>query len=145
MMNWHQNGSRADRMQSLADGDQKRRTEQRIHSDRVLSLAVHLAPNERFLIEQVFQHGLKLSDIARQQGKSRSTTQYHVKQLLKRMGNPLFRFLVVHGDVLSPAVKRTGELVIHQGQSLRRVADELGLTLHTVRQHLDTIKSLARI
>lgn len=144
MLNSRQIATEMDRMKSLTAEDQDRRTGQRTHSDQVLSLAAYLRPQERFLIEQVFEHGLRLSDIAGQLGKCRSTVQYHVKQLLRRMGSPLFRFMVVHNDTLNATLKRTGSKVILQGYSLRDAAASLGLSLHTVRCHIQSIQALSR-
>lgn len=140
-----QNTGKHDRAAAMTQADQARRTDQRSHSDLVLSLASYLRDDERFLIEQVFEHGLRLSDIARQQGKNRSTMQYHVKQILRRMGNPLFRFLVAHEDVLPKPVRLTGRRVIFEGHSLREAARLRRISLHAVRQHMQTIQSLARL
>lgn len=145
MLNSTQNAGNQDRTIAMTGRDQARRTDQRSRSDQVLSLAAHLRPEERFLIQQVFEHGLKLSDIARQQGKSRSTVQYHVKQLLRRMGHPLFRFMIAHEDVLPQPVRLTGKRVILEGRSLRETAQSRRISLHAVRQHMQTIQSLARL
>jgi len=145
MLNSGQDGGKADRTAGVTVRDQWRRVDQRGLADGVLAMAVHLGDEDRFLIEQVFDHGIRMSDIARQRGRSRSTVQYHVKKILIRIRSPLFRFLVGHGDLLLVELRRTGKAVILEGRPLREAAQLLGLSLHTVRQHLAAIQALARL
>ena len=124
--------------------DPRRRANLRANVDRLLDLARHLPEPDRALIEQVYQHGIKLAEIARLIGQSPGRVQRRITRLLKLMRKPQYIFLARHQDILPPPVRETCRELFFEGQSLRRIAQHHGTTLHQVRKHLATFEALAR-
>jgi len=112
--------------------------------ERVLELAGHLGAKDAFLVRQVFECGLKVVDIARQAGCGRGKVYLQLRSALRRMRAPLFAFAVAQGDLFSPTVRRTAQLVICQGLSQKEAAARTCRSLHAVRQDLHTVRALAR-
>jgi DNA-directed RNA polymerase specialized sigma24 family protein len=121
------------------------RAGRRSQVERLLALAEHLAPAEAFLVRQVYEHGLRISDIALQQGVPQSQVRTKLKALVRRMGSPLFVFFAGHRDLIARDAARTADLIICKGVSQRQAARLTGQSLHTVRQHMHTIAALARL
>jgi DNA-directed RNA polymerase specialized sigma24 family protein len=114
-------------------------------TERVLQLAQHLGESDRALIEQVYEHGQSLSKVAKATGVPASQLQRRLSRVLKRMRQPLFRFVAVRGDLLPREVSGTARRVVLQGMSLRETARRSGLTLHRVRKHMETVRAYYRL
>ncbi|MEX0652662.1 MAG: hypothetical protein WD534_03565 [Phycisphaeraceae bacterium] len=113
-------------------------------ADRVLERAVHLAPADRLLLEQVYRHGLSAAEVARLTRQPTRTLQRRVQRLLTHLADPLFAYVAARLELLPPETHPVAQYAILQGHSLRRTARLTGQSLHRVRQHLDTIRTLAR-
>ncbi|MEE9211198.1 MAG: hypothetical protein V3U29_00925 [Phycisphaeraceae bacterium] len=113
--------------------------------EHLLSLAQYLDEPDRLLIHQAYRHGVPMADLARLAGKSPRAVQARLIRLFKLIRQPLFGFVVLHGDLLPPPTRRVAHLVVLHGHSLRRTADMTGQSLHRVRQHMRTVCVLARL
>ncbi|MFP4144835.1 MAG: hypothetical protein ACOCTI_03625 [Phycisphaeraceae bacterium] len=108
-------------------------------------MAEHFSERDRLLLEQVYRHGLSVAEVARLTGRPRRTLSRHVRQLLERVRDPLFRFVAGREELLPREVRSTARLVVLQGRSLREAGRATGLSLYRVRQHMQTVRELARI
>ena len=113
--------------------------------ESILACAEHLAPDDAFLLRQVFEHGLRIEDIARQARLPRLRVYRRVRILLSRIDLPLFRFVVGHASLLDPATRKVARLVVCHGLPQRETADRLGISLHQVRQRLARVQTLANL
>ena len=118
---------------------------QRRLNERILQLAEHLRTPDRLLLEQVYRHGLSAADVARLTGQPPRRVQRRLARLLQRMRDPLFKFVVARSELLPPPARAAARRVILQGQSLRSTAQSTGQSLHEVRQHINTVRNLARL
>ena len=105
---------------------------------------MHLEESDRLLVEQVYRHGVQIADVARLSGRSPKNLRRRVDKLLKHMNGPLFSFMLAHGGLLSGATRRTAELVILKGYSLRRASEINNQSLHQTRRHMQTVQALAQ-
>lgn len=113
--------------------------------ERILFLAQHLDGPDRLLIEQVYQHKMNPAEIARLMGQHSRNVRARLRRIVKHLRKPEFRFMVLRPDMLTPTTRRVGELVILRRMSLRRAAHEMDCTLHLIRQHLQALRTLARL
>lgn len=124
---------------------QDRRRLRRDRVERLLQRAEHLSREDRLLIEQVYLHGIAVSDVARLSGKPARTLRRRITGLVQRMNSPLFEFVISHNDLLPPSMRRTADLVVLRGHSLRRASRASGQSLHHTRLHVRSLQVLARL
>ena len=136
---------RPERIATATDRDLRRKQAIRDKTEHRLRLAEHLPEPDRLLLEQVLGQGVPMAKIARLTGRRPGDIRRRVVKLINHMDKPLYRFLIVHGDLLDPRTPRTAERVIFGVRSLRATADDLGLSLHRVRQHMRTVTALNRL
>jgi len=105
----------------------------------------HLADEDRVLIEQVYGHGVSVADVARLSRRPARSLRRQVKNLLLRMKSPLYTFMMGHSDLLPEEVRLVAKLTVLHGNSLRKAAAMSGRSLHEVRQHVQTLRALARV
>lgn len=125
-------------------------TRQRIHtlrgaSEMMSDMARRLPPAERAIMEQVFSRGMSVADIALLTGTPASTLRNRLRRLIARVRSPLYVFLDAQADLLPHDVRRTAEVMVFQGKSMRRAARDLGVSLHHVRQHVRHLRAMARV
>ena len=104
--------------------------------------AAYLNPTDRFLIEQVFRHGLPVRSIARQMKKPNENIYRLVGKLVTRVESKPFKFVTGHLPLLPKHLKSTAQLAVLEGLSQRDVAKLTGKSLHQVRRELTMIQGL---
>ncbi|MEX2216646.1 MAG: hypothetical protein WD768_21210 [Phycisphaeraceae bacterium] len=113
--------------------------------ESILARAEHLPAADAFLLRQVYEHGLRIEDIARQAHWPRTRVYRHIRNLLIRIELPLFSFLITHADLLDKPTRRVACLVVFEGLSQRDAAARLGLSLHQVRQSFARVQALSQL
>ncbi|MEX2544606.1 MAG: hypothetical protein WD316_05705 [Phycisphaeraceae bacterium] len=130
----------------LAHAGQRQAIQQRRRAaERLLTLAEHLPAQDRLLLEQVYRNGLSVAEVAHLMGARPRRLQRRVAQLLRRLRDPLFRFVVGRSDLLPRDVQPTARLVVIEGRSLRDAARARGRSLHAVREQVRTLRTLAQV
>jgi hypothetical protein len=132
------------RIATACEDDLERRSRRRDEVERLLELAQHLAERDRLLLEQVYRHGLVVADLARVSGGNPDALRRRIQRLIHRLDDPVFHFVVGHGDLLAPVVRRVATRVILHGRPLRQAAADTGLSLHEVREHVAEVRAIAR-
>lgn len=107
--------------------------------------AEHLDAVDRLLLEQVFVHGVTITDLARFRGERRERLGRRVASLMRRIGSPMFVYVAGHLDLLPSPARRAADLFYLKGRSLRDIARETGMTLHHVREHIRMVRALSRL
>lgn len=106
-----------------------------------MSVLTHAAHHHRQIRRGLAESVLRLSThLARRPAK---LVRRRLSVLLKRMNSPLFRYVVSHHALLPAPTRRVADLVVLQGYSLRKAAASAGLSLHRVRQQMQTLRALA--
>jgi len=112
--------------------------------DLILMRAEYLAQSERALLEAYYRRGVDAADLALLEGKPARSIRRRVRSLSARVLDDLFVYVMRSIDRFGPTRQRIARGVYLQGTSRRAIAQQLGLSLHTVRRHCDAIEELAR-
>lgn len=118
---------------------------QRAFRDRAedqIALAEWLHPTERALIESVFDRGMTVSRLALMSGDDPRLLQRRFRRLLRRMNSREFREVIRRADTWPVTRRRIARACILQGLTLRRTAEQLRLSIHTVREQLAIIRAV---
>lgn len=110
--------------------------------ERLLRLARHLAPADRALLTAVYDRGMSANALAEATLAKRRVLHRRVKQLIRRVSSPAFRFVLRRSDDWTASRRRIGEAVVCHGRSIRSTARQLGLSVHHVRREIDRIRAL---
>jgi len=130
-------------LDTIPAGAAKRRVRRRRDIEYLLGLAEYLATDDRLFVRHIFDSGIPASHIARIAGQTPRTMQKRLERIVDRLNDPLFRFVVGHGDLPGRTTHEVARLVVCEGLSMRQAADHLGLTLHQVRQHMHAVRTRA--
>jgi DNA-directed RNA polymerase specialized sigma24 family protein len=95
---------------------------------------------DRVLLRSVYEHGMSASELAAVAGRQPRTLRHRLRQLVKRITSAEFQY-VIHYRRGWPAERRAiVERLILRGHSQRRVAADLGISIHRVRQEWDRLR-----
>lgn len=117
-------------------------------ADTLVDRARHLPEPDRFLIEGVFRDGRPISDLAemwrthRDGPKAPRALRRRVHRLVDRLLSPRFEIVAGLRHTWSPTRKRIATACVLHGLSTRQAADNLGVSLHTVRRQVDAINAI---
>lgn len=129
-------------VETIGEGDAHGLGARRRGVERMLDLARVLPADERGLIEAVYRDGRSTTEIARAVGLPPRRYQRKLNGIIKRMRDPMFRFVAEGPDRLPPETRPVARRVVLQGMSQRRAADATGRSLHQVRMALQTVRTL---
>ncbi len=119
------------------------RNHRRNHTERILQRAEHLHESDRLVIEQVYARGMSITALARLTRTSPRKLQRRMVKLIRRLDSPIFLYVVRNRYHLPDETRRIAELAICRGQSMRRIATVTGMSLHHVRQQLQSLYAMA--
>ena len=108
-------------------------------ADLMIARAELLTPRDRALVEAVMLKNQSAEEIGRIADINPRTVRYRIHKLTKRMASQEFLDAARLLLYLNP---HEGEVVRRyycQGQSLRTVAEAMGMTLHQVRREIDRL------
>ncbi len=120
-----------------------RRARDRAVVDTILDRAAILEPPERWLLEAVYRDSRTIRDIAEELGEHPRRVAQQVRRLVARVLSEPFAFVASRRDGWEIARRRIATLVVLKGRSLREAADELRVSLHTVRRHMAAVNAAA--
>ncbi|HZW09546.1 MAG TPA: sigma factor-like helix-turn-helix DNA-binding protein [Phycisphaerales bacterium] len=132
-----------------------RRGVHRETAERLVGMAAHLAAPDRLLVEAVLKEGRRLPEVvemltpatavgAEAVHRARRQIRRRFHQLLARMRTEEFRLVVEQKDRWPAAQRRVAVACVLQGLTQREAASRLGLSLHTVRRHHQTVLAICR-
>ncbi len=116
----------------------------RAESEGIMRLANHLSREDRLLLIQRYEHGLTYADIARLSGATPRTVKRRILTLLRHLHSDAYRFMISRGHILPEEVRRTAAALILERQTLRDVSRNTGHPVHTIREHLQVVRALAK-
>ncbi len=87
------------------------------------------------LIRAVFEEGMPFAKLSALTGVSVRTARRCVHRLIARVMSPDFDFVMEHSRTWPTMRRKVAYATLVLGRSFRQVSKELGLSLHTVRQH----------
>jgi len=131
-----------DRCRGAAESTQAARQDRRRGVERVLSLAEHLAPSDRALLEQIFRHGQRVNDLALACGRPVDQLRRRVRKLMARIREPQFVQAVELGRLLPDDLQEIVRRVVLQGQSVRSTAVSMRIPHHALRMRLAVARGM---
>lgn len=137
----HRGGSRDGAWDPGEAADLRRRHRREV-VDRLLDGAAHLPDDERALLEAVYRDGRSAKELAALGRAPERAMRRRIKRLTVRVLDPRFHFVARRLGAWSPTRRRVAQACVLGGRSLREAADELALSLHTVRRHHDAVNAL---
>jgi hypothetical protein len=108
----------------------------------LLKYADHFSTGDRALVRGIYQNGLKPSAMAKALGHTPKTTQDRLRRLMRRLGSPMFRFIIQHRPDWPERRRVVADAVLLRGQSQRATAAVLGVSQYIVRQEIDRVRLL---
>jgi len=132
-------------MSNLSTLAHQHRQIKRRQIDELLALAEYLPKADQALIEQVLRGNLRIAQIARLYRMPPRHLQRKAESIIKRLSNKLFKFVAIQMNTLPVEVRPTARCVVLNGMSMRKTAQVSGITLHRVRQNMNTVQATARL
>lgn len=132
---------------SLPQKEQKvdlRRRQSRSFSELLVSLAQFLPPQDRALVLAIHNHGKSVRETATLLGQPPRAVGRRVHQLVARLTQPVYRFVLLHAKEWTPPVRAVATAVFIHGKPLRSAAHALGLSYHQARRHRDAVLVMAQ-
>lgn len=120
-----------------------RRRRTRELTDLVLTRAEHLAPEDRALVEAIYDRGMRVRALAHLRGEPVRSVRRKVRAIVVRMMSPRFEFVIRESKSWTPTRRRIAIACILHGKTLREASDSLHISLHLVRRHMDAVNVLA--
>ncbi len=117
-----------------------RDADRRLQTERVLMRASWLAPADRALVEQVLQRGVRPHQIAAIAGVTTRTIQRRLARLIDRLTDPDCEFILRHHRQWDKPAGDVAIAIWIRGLTFRQTAEQLGMTLHNVRQQVQMIR-----
>jgi hypothetical protein len=119
--------------------------------ERLVAHAAFLPAADQVLIEAFFVQGQSAADLALLSATARGQSPHpnharalrrRLRQLIQRVRSREFRFVVAHLESFTPSMRRVARACILAGRSTRQAAEELGVSLYTVRRYRDAILAM---
>jgi hypothetical protein len=133
------------RLSNLSTLAHQHRQIKRQQIDDLLALSAYLPRTDRVLIEQVLGGNLPIAQIAKLYQRPSRHLQRQASSIIKRLSNKMFKFVAIQMCTLPLEVRPTAKYVVLHGMSMRKTAQTSGLTLHRVRQNMNTVQATARL
>lgn len=113
-------------------------------ASELLRWARHLPTEDRVLLEAVFRDGRSVAEVAALTGERPRNLQRRVRELVRRVRSPLFRFVAARGDeLISAEAQAVARRRVIEHRPLREIAKTHKLSLYRVRQLLREAESVA--
>ncbi len=130
-----------DRLGPREQNDLRRRGV-RDRSELILMRAAHLEPEDRRLLEVVFSDGLTCNAVAELRRESPRKIRRRVRALVERVTSDRYAFVTRERDRWPATRRRVATACVLQGRSFREAAEQLRLTFHTVRRHMNAVEAI---
>jgi hypothetical protein len=119
-----------------------RRTARRDIAAAIARASDYLRPSERALAKAFFEDGRSATEIARLAAVEPRSIRRRVQRLAARVTSDRFVFTLRHLATINKTRRRVAAACILNGLSLRQAADELGLPIHIVRDHVLAVNAM---
>src|SRR5262245_30352417 len=108
-----------------------RQSRGRLVSD-LLAAAEYLSNHDRVLIQGIYSHGIRPSDVAAFRGQSLGCVYQRLRRLGRRIRSPLFRFVLRERFDWPEDQRVVAESIVLRGQTQRVTAIAMGTSVHKV-------------
>ncbi|GAB4520266.1 MAG: hypothetical protein Tsb0013_23890 [Phycisphaerales bacterium] len=119
-----------------------RRSLHREHAERIVAHAVALPPQDRAMVESVYEQGLTVARLAGLRGECPRALRRRLRSVIARVLSPRYAFVLGHRHTWTPARRKIATAVVLHGRSMRAAASALGYSFHTVRKEMQLVDAL---
>ena len=119
-----------------------RRSLHREHAETIVARASVLPPQERALLESVYEEGMTVARLAGLRNECPRALRRRLRRLIARVLSPRYAFVMSARAGWTPARRKIATDVVLHGRSMRRSAEALGYTFHTVRKEMQSVDAL---
>jgi|CXWL01.1.fsa_nt_gi DNA-directed RNA polymerase specialized sigma24 family protein len=119
-----------------------RRRRSREFTQEVVVRAGALPDREAALLKAVFADGKPLTELAALTATPVRRLRRRIHRLMKRVMTPEFAYVMRHAHSWPQTRRRVAHATVVLGQSLRETGRALGLSLHSVRRHHESVRSM---
>lgn len=119
-----------------------RRKRHRDLAQQLVDRASALDPADRLLVEAHFRDGVPIRELAIVTGHAARSLRRRIRRLAERLRSDRFLFVARHMHQWPAPRRRVAAACVLRGMTQRQTAQQLGLTCHAVRRHLDAIEAL---
>lgn len=116
-----------------------RRSIHREHAELLVARASALPPEERGIVETVYDEGLTVARLARLRGECPRALRRRLRRIIARVLSPKFAFVMTQRDSWPAVRRKVATRVVLHGQSRRSCASAMSLSLHTVRNEMQKV------
>lgn len=107
--------------------------------DVLLRRAEALPKQDRLVLETILRDGKSAVKVAVLMQTNPRALRRRAKRLARRLVSPEFLFVIREMSTWPPTRRRVAEACVVEGKSARQAAEELRVTFHTVRRHLEAM------
>jgi DNA-directed RNA polymerase specialized sigma24 family protein len=115
------------------------------HIEYLLALTEFLPPKDRVLAEHVLSQGNRLTTIATLYQRPPRQLQRRAATIIKRISTNMFQFVALQMNTLPAETRATAKYIVLHGLSQRQTSQTIGITIHRVRLHMNTVHATARL
>jgi DNA-directed RNA polymerase specialized sigma24 family protein len=119
-----------------------RRRRRRDLVERLLERATCLPVRDLALLQAAYHDGRSAVELSMLTGTDVRSLRRQLRRLAERVLSQEFLFVLRHRDSWPPTRRRVATACILHGRPLRCASRELGISLHTVRQHYTAVVAL---
>lgn len=123
-------------------GNDLRRRRRRELAEQIVRRADWLPREDKSILQAIYEDGRSVTEVAVLRGDSPRQLRRRVHRLVERVLSQKFTFVAAHLPSWSPTRRRVAEACVLHGLSLRRAAERLGLSHHTVRRNYEAVHAL---
>jgi DNA-directed RNA polymerase specialized sigma24 family protein len=137
----NQRGAEARRAEA-GDAESRRARRRREVAAFIAARAEFLGPDERELMRAVYEEGKTPTDLSRLTGLRPRHIQRRVRRILRRVLSDRFLFVAAQRADWPAGRQRVATAVVLRGLSMRRAAQELGVSIYAVRYHMQAVEAM---
>lgn len=130
------------RLEARAERVDLRRRGTRRYAEVALARAAHALPDDRALLEAVYERGVPAARVAALMHQPASVVRRRLRVVIERLMSAEAGFVLRHMREWEPERRKVARACILQGRSMRETARHLRMSLHTVRRELNAIRAL---
>lgn len=120
-----------------------RRSLHREHAELLIARSACLPPDERALIQSVYDAGLTVARVAALRRECPRSLRRRLRRIIGRLLTPRFAYVMRSRDAWPVTRRNIATCIVLHGHSMRKASRMLECSLHTVRKEMQKVDALA--
>lgn len=119
-----------------------RRKQTRRYAEVALARAAHATPEDRAMLEAVYDRGVPASRIAALMRQHPRRIRRRLREVIERLMSDEAEFVLRHRRAWQPTRRMVATACVLEGRSMRETARRLRMSLHAVRREMEAVRNL---